>query len=60
MGSFLSLTEVSEVIKKFISSKVPGVDVTCPEMLKVVDIVGLFWLMQLFNVVWRLGTGRAG
>ncbi len=39
--SSISLTEITEVIKKLHSGKAPGVDEICSEMLKAVDIVGL-------------------
>ncbi len=55
-ASPISLVEVTEVIKKLLSGKAPGVDEIGPEMLKVLDIVGLSWLARLFSVAWRSGT----
>ncbi|XP_058628392.1 B-cell receptor CD22-like [Onychostoma macrolepis] len=42
----ISLVDVTEVIKKLRSCKVPGVDEICHEMLKALDDVGLFWLTR--------------
>jgi len=53
--SSIALAEVVEVIKKLPDCKVPGVDEFHPEMLKVLDMVGLSWLTHLFNVAWRSG-----
>ncbi len=52
-ASPISLPEVSEIAKKLLSSKVPGVDAICPEILKALDIVGLSWLTYFFSVAWR-------
>lgn len=52
----ISLAEVSEVIKRLVSGKEPGVNEIRPEMLKDLDIFGQSWLTHLFNVVSRLGT----
>ncbi len=48
----VSLAEVSEVVKKLLSSKALGVDEIHPEILKGLDIVGLSCLTRLFSVVW--------
>ncbi len=42
-ASLISLAEVSEVVKKLLSGKAPGVDEIHPEMLKALDIVWLSW-----------------
>ncbi|XP_042278774.1 uncharacterized protein LOC121904981 isoform X1 [Thunnus maccoyii] len=55
-ASLISLGEVSEVVKKLLSSKALGVDGIHPKMLKALDIVGLSWLARLFSVTWRSGT----
>ncbi len=47
--------EVSEVVKKSLGHKVPGVDEIHPEMMKVLDI-GPSWMRCLFSVMWKLGT----
>ncbi len=52
----ISLVEVSDVVKKLLSGKVPAVDDIHPKMLKALDIVGLSWLTRLFDVAWRSGT----
>jgi len=46
----ISLAEAATVVKKFFVGKVPGVDEIRPEMLKALDIVGLYWLKCLFNL----------
>lgn len=53
-ATLISLSEVSEVVKKLFSGKAPGVEIR-PEMLKTLDIVGLLWLAHLFSVAWRSG-----
>lgn len=40
-ASPISMAEVSELVKHLISSKAPGVDEICTEMLKAWDLVGL-------------------
>ncbi len=45
--SSISLTEGTEVVKKFLSSKVPGMNEIHLEMLQALDIVGLSWLTNL-------------
>ncbi len=40
-NSSISLAEVAEAVKNLHSSKVPGVDEICPEILKALDVVGL-------------------
>lgn len=61
----ISLAGVTEVAKKLLSSKVPGVDGICPEILKALNIVGLSCLTHLCSVTrksrkvpaeWRSGV----
>lgn len=44
---------LSEVVKTLLSGMVPGPNESRPEMLKALDIVGLFWLTHLFDVFWK-------
>ncbi|KAI3364112.1 hypothetical protein L3Q82_010940 [Scortum barcoo] len=48
--------EVTEVVRKLLGGKAPGVDEIRPEYLKSLDVVGLSWLTRLCNIAWRLGT----
>ncbi|KAI3363179.1 hypothetical protein L3Q82_011552 [Scortum barcoo] len=48
--------EVTEVVRKLLGGKAPGVDEIRPEYLKSLDVVGLSWLTCLCNIAWRLGT----
>ncbi|KAI3366483.1 hypothetical protein L3Q82_000618 [Scortum barcoo] len=50
--------KVTEVVRKLLSGKAPGVDEIHPEYLKSLDVVGLSWLTRLCNIAWRLGTGQ--
>lgn len=50
----ISLAEIAGVVKKIPSSKAPGVDESCPEMLKALDIVGLSWYLR----VWFTSDGK--
>lgn len=50
----ISLAEVAEVIKKLTSGKALSVEEIHPEMLKVLNIVGLSWLTCFLHVLWRL------
>lgn len=54
MPVFLEAT--SKVIKKLLCSKLLGVDDVFPEILKSLEIDGLFCLMCLFSISWRPGT----
>ncbi len=54
--SLISLVEVTKALKKLVGSMVPGADEICPELLKVLDIVGPSWLKCLFSVTWKSGT----
>ncbi|KAI3362912.1 hypothetical protein L3Q82_011508, partial [Scortum barcoo] len=48
--------KVTEVVRKLLGGKAPGVDEIRPEYLKSLDVVGLSWLTRLCNIAWRLGT----
>nr|XP_049577497.1 glycine receptor subunit alpha-3 isoform X2 [Syngnathus scovelli] len=52
----ISGVEVTEVVKKLLGGKAPGVDEIRPEFLKALDVVGLSWLTRLYNVAWTSGT----
>ena len=61
-SSLISLAELSEVVKKVLSGKAPGLDEIHPEIVRSLDIVGVSWLTLLLKAVWRsrqcLWTGR--
>ncbi|KAI3351692.1 hypothetical protein L3Q82_020527 [Scortum barcoo] len=48
--------EVTEVVRKLLGGKAPGVDEIRPEYLKSLDVVGLSWLTCLCSIAWRSGT----
>ncbi|XP_049595828.1 leucine-rich repeat-containing protein 57 isoform X1 [Syngnathus scovelli] len=52
----ISGVEVTEVVKKLLGGRAPGVDEIRPEFLKALDVVGLSWLTRLYNVAWTSGT----
>ncbi len=52
----ISLAEVSEVVKKLLRGTAPSMNDICPEMLKALDIVELYWVTGIFSVTWRSGT----
>ncbi|KAI3367628.1 hypothetical protein L3Q82_026470 [Scortum barcoo] len=52
----ITQAEVTEVVRKLLGGKAPGVDEIRPEYLKSLDVVGLSWLTRLCNIAWRLGT----
>uniref|UniRef100_A0A3B5Q8Y2 Reverse transcriptase domain-containing protein n=1 Tax=Xiphophorus maculatus TaxID=8083 RepID=A0A3B5Q8Y2_XIPMA len=56
LGSPISGDEVTEVVKKLLGGRVPGVDEIRPEFLKALDVVGLCWLTRLCNVAWTSGA----
>lgn len=45
--------EILETVIQFLGKRGPGVDEVYSEFLKALDVVGLFWLTQLYNFVWR-------
>ncbi|KAI3352392.1 hypothetical protein L3Q82_005184 [Scortum barcoo] len=55
-SSSITQAEVTEVVRKLLGGKAPGVDEIRPEYLKSLDVVGLSWLTRLCNIAWRLGT----
>ncbi len=60
VASSITRAEVTEVVKKFLGGKTPGVDEIRPEYLKSLDVVGLSWLTRLCNIAWRSGTVPLG
>uniref|UniRef100_A0A671UIZ1 Endonuclease/exonuclease/phosphatase domain-containing protein n=1 Tax=Sparus aurata TaxID=8175 RepID=A0A671UIZ1_SPAAU len=60
----ITQAEVTEVVRKLLSGKAPGVDEIRPEYLKSLDVVGLSWLTRLCSIAWQSGTvprtGRPG
>ncbi len=60
VASSITRTEVTEVVKKLLVGKAPGVDEIRPEYLKSLDVVGLSWLTCLCSIAWRSGTVPLG
>ncbi len=60
VASSITRAEVTEVVKKLLGGKAPGVDEIRPEYLKSLDVVGLSWLTRLCNIAWRSGTVSLG
>ncbi|KAI3354306.1 hypothetical protein L3Q82_018492 [Scortum barcoo] len=64
VDSSITQAEVTEVVRKLLGGKAPGVDEIRPEYLKSLDVVGLSWLTRLCNIAWRLGqylwSGKLG
>ncbi len=60
VASSITRAEVTEVVKKLLGGKAPGVDEICLEYLKSLDVVGLSWLTRLCNIAWRSGTVPLG
>ncbi|KAI3369434.1 hypothetical protein L3Q82_007661 [Scortum barcoo] len=56
VDSSITRAKVTEVVRKLLGGKAPGVDEIRPEYLKSLDVVGLSWLTRLCNIAWRLGT----
>ncbi|KAI3351882.1 hypothetical protein L3Q82_020711, partial [Scortum barcoo] len=56
VDSSITQAKVTEVVRKLLGGKAPGVDEIRPEYLKSLDVVGLSWLTRLCNIAWRLGT----
>ncbi|KAI3370271.1 hypothetical protein L3Q82_025053 [Scortum barcoo] len=54
VDSSITQAEVTEVVRKLLSGKAPGVDEIRPEYLKSLDVVGLSWLTRLCNIAWSL------
>ncbi|XP_051929449.1 uncharacterized protein LOC127605710 [Hippocampus zosterae] len=55
VGSPISVVKVTDVVKKLLGGKAPGVDEICPEFLKALDVVGLSCLTRLCNIAWSAG-----
>ena len=56
VDSFIAQAEVTEVVRKLLSGKAPGVDEIHPEYLSSLDVVGLSWLTHLCSIAWQSGT----
>ncbi|KAI3353571.1 hypothetical protein L3Q82_020093, partial [Scortum barcoo] len=54
VDSSITQAEVTEVVRKLLGGKAPGVDEIRPEYLKSLDVVGLSWLTCLCNIAWSL------
>ncbi|KAK3553862.1 hypothetical protein QTP70_012698 [Hemibagrus guttatus] len=50
VDSFITQSEVTEVVQQLLGGKAPGVDEIRPEYLKSLDVVGLSWLTRLCNI----------
>ncbi|KAI3368218.1 hypothetical protein L3Q82_007945 [Scortum barcoo] len=56
-GALISGAEVAEAVKQLLAgSGAPGVDEIRPGYLKALDVVGLSWLTQLYNIAWTSGA----
>ena len=60
VDSSITRAEVTEVVKKLLGGKAPGVDEIHPEYLKSLDVVGLSWLTRPCSIAWRSGTVPLG
>ncbi|CAM4608815.1 unnamed protein product [Leuciscus chuanchicus] len=60
VDSSIIQAEVTEVVKKLLGGKAPGVDEIHPEYLKSLDVVGLSWLTPLCSIAWQSGTVPLG
>ncbi len=60
VASSITRAEVTEVVKKLLGGKAPGVDEIRPEYLKSLDVVGLSWLTHLCSIAWRSGIVPLG
>lgn len=49
----LTISGDEVTVKQLLGGRVPGVDDVYPELLKALDVIGLSWLTQLYNVAWR-------
>ncbi|KAK3507784.1 hypothetical protein QTP70_000373 [Hemibagrus guttatus] len=56
VDSFITQTELAEVVQQLLGGKAQGVDEIRLEYLKSLDVVGLSWLTCLCNIAWRSGT----
>ncbi|KAI3355273.1 hypothetical protein L3Q82_018130 [Scortum barcoo] len=55
VDSSITQAEVTEVVRKLLGGKAPGVDEICPEYLKSLDVVGLSWLTRLCKHCMEVG-----
>ena len=55
-GPPITGAEVTEVVKKLLGGRAPGVDEIRPEYLRALDVVGLSWLTRLCNIAWSSGA----
>lgn len=56
VGSFITKVVVTEAVKQLCSSSsTPGADEICHKFFKVLDVVGLSWLIWLCNSAWTSG-----
>ncbi|KAI3360636.1 hypothetical protein L3Q82_002501 [Scortum barcoo] len=65
VDSSITQAEVTEVVRKLLGGKAPGVDEIRPEYLKSLDVVGLSWLTRLCNIAYGgwgqyLWSGKLG
>ena len=54
--SFMTKAEVTQVVRKRLSGKAPGVDEIHPEYFRSLDVVWLSWLTCLCSISWHSGT----
>ncbi|KAI3369934.1 hypothetical protein L3Q82_024740 [Scortum barcoo] len=57
VDSSITQAEVTEVVRKLLSGKAPGVDEIRPEYLKSLDVVGLSWLTRLCSISRHVPPG---
>ncbi|KAI3373277.1 hypothetical protein L3Q82_006580 [Scortum barcoo] len=60
VDSSITRAEVTEVVRKLLGGKAPGVDEIRPEYLKSLDVVGLSWLTRLCNTCMEVGDSASG
>lgn len=52
----MTRAEITKVVKRLFSSRALGWMRSIMEFLKALNVVGLSWLIPLFNITWRVGT----
>ncbi|KAI3364544.1 hypothetical protein L3Q82_011327 [Scortum barcoo] len=60
VDSSITQAEVTEVVRKLLGGKAPGVDEIRPEYLKSLDVVGLSWLTRLLQHCMEVGDIASG
>ncbi|KAI3369613.1 hypothetical protein L3Q82_025323 [Scortum barcoo] len=60
VDSSITQAEVTEVVRKLLGGKAPGVDEIRPEYLKSLDVVGLSWLTRLCKHCMEVGDSTSG